>query len=305
MSTHSSEEKGHVNRLPVELEHEIFEIAISQFPRCAHRIIRVARRTREWSVHFFGISLYQVLRLSGLKQSYTASFAPVMMVSSFPPLYLKTAQKKYSKDPDLERIARFGVHVRHVLLQNRTAEEIIDILNLCPNVENLALWIVRGGSDHKLVPTLKALRKLRRLSFDPAWIQHSVNLDERDTPLAFDLPCFAMITHLEIINASTTLSRWSKVSVMPALTHLALDGVVNQQLINRVLRECPRLELLVLFHLEPGYLGEDLSKSQSDHRVVFLQSVSDDFGHWEAGARGQEDYWVTAERIRKETGGAR
>jgi len=222
----------------------------------------------------------------------------------FPPIYLKPAHKKYSADPDLERIARFGVHVRHILLQNRFSEEIIDILNLCPNVENLALWIVHGESGHKLVPAFEGLRRLKRLSFDPACLQTNVDFYERNTPVAFDLPCFAKITHLDIINASTTWSRWSKVSVMPALTHLALAGVVNQQLVNRVLRECPRLELLVLFYLVSGYLGEDVSESQNDHRVVFLQSVSDHFGNWEAGARGQEDYWVTAERIR-ETRGAR
>src|SRR6188768_3400872 len=77
-----------------------------------------------------------------------------------PPIYLKPAHKKYSADPDLERIARFGVHVRHILLQNRHSEEIIDILNLCPNVENLALWIVHGESDHKLMPAFEGLQRL-------------------------------------------------------------------------------------------------------------------------------------------------
>jgi len=81
------------------------------------------------------------------------------------------------------------------------------------------------------------------------------------------------------------------------------SGRVNQELINRVLVECRTLELLIVFYLSTFCLDGEIVFPQKDPRIVFLKSVIDHLNHWEAGARGEEDFWITGEKCKEKTTG--
>ena len=195
---------------------------------------------------------------------------------------------------DFGRLRQYGRHVRYILLQNRPSQEIGGILECCPNVHNLALWIIHGSCAH-LIPILEGL-PLRRFSFDPSYFFENY---AHDFSVPFDQPLFHNLTHLEIINATSAWSKWKQLACLPKLTHLALAGVVNQQLINCVLKECRMLELFVMFYLSTHYLEGDVIFPQKDPRVVFLKSVIDHLNHWEVGARGEEDFWITGDKCKQ------
>lgn len=210
-----------------------------------------------------------------------------------PPLY--TGEREGDRDViDFGRLRQYGRHVRYILLQNRPSQEIGGILECCPNVHNLALWIIHGSCAH-LIPILEGL-PLRRFSFDPSYFFENY---AHDFSVPFDQPLFHNLTHLEIINATSAWSKWKQLAYLPKLTHLALAGVVNQQLINCVLKECRTLELFVMFYLSTHYLEGDVIFPQKDPRVVFLKSVIDHLNHWEVGARGEEDFWITGDKCKQ------
>ncbi|CAA7270697.1 unnamed protein product [Cyclocybe aegerita] len=242
-------------------------------------MVLVARRVRQW----LEPELYRIIRSGD-----DGKVIPPLYKSNYP-------HTVAGRTPDLERIARFGPHVRHILLQNRPSEEIGKILQLCPNVRNLAIWIIHGSCRH-LVPILEVLKSLRRLSFDPSYFFQDY-YDDWKVPL--DLPAFSRLTHLEIINASPHWKKWKKLASMHALTHLALAGIVDGALVERILKECQHLELLVTFYLDKPSMDLQIA-SKRDLRAVQLRSVTNHLEHWECGARGGEDFWVTAEKVKRQ-----
>jgi hypothetical protein len=136
---------------------------------------------------------------------------------------------------------------------------------------------------------------LRILSFDPSYFFKDCG---QNATIPFDQPHFHNLTHLEIINASSTWSKWQQLAFLPKLTHLALAGFVNQEFTDRVLVECKALKTFVLFFYDSSSIG--IKALQKDHRVVLLPRVADNLDHWEGGARGEEDFWITADRWKQE-----
>jgi len=196
---------------------------------------------------------------------------------------------------DFGRLRQYGRHVRHVLLQHRQSQEIGDVLKHCPKVHNLALWIINGPCEH-LIPIIEGL-SLRILSFDPSYFFGGYDWD---AIIPFDQPLFHNLTHLEIINVTSIWSKWEQLASLSKLTHLALAGIANQEFIDRVLVECKALKFFVMFYSDIDNLIGEVDFPQRDHRVVFLQTVADHLEHWERGARGEEDFWITAERCKQE-----
>ena len=95
-------------------------------------------------------------------------------------------------------------------------------------------------------------------------------------------------------------SKWKQLACLSKLTHLALAGIANQEFIDRVLVECKALKIFIMFYSNIDYLTGEVDFPQKDPRVVFLQTVADHLEHWEGGARGDEDFWITAERCKQE-----
>ncbi|KAF8149392.1 hypothetical protein B0H34DRAFT_733582 [Crassisporium funariophilum] len=252
--------------LPAELEREIFEIAASAYPSCVVELVRVARRVQEW----VSPELYRVLR---------AGEGRVV-----PPIYCSESDVGSPRTLDIPRLKNIGPHVQHILLQKWHVSEIQEILKYCPNVRNLALWIVRG-SCLPLLPVLSTL-SIRRLSFDPLLFFPS----HHEYHIPFDQPLFWNITHLEIINAPSEWKSWHKIALMPKLSHLALSGELNQALLDDILENCTLMELLIVI----SETEEGMTNEQHDRRVVVLEPSWDYLDHWELGARGGDDFWIIA-----------
>ena len=217
-----------------------------------------------------------------------------------PPLYtdsLPRGDEPRDRDAgalDTERLQRFGPWVHHILLQCRPVDEIAQVLTACPNVHNLALWIVRGDGAC-LVPILARL-PLRRLSFDPRSLFYYPSAGAPDGVVPLGQKPFDALTHLQIINACGAWDVWGELALLPRLTHLALEGsAIEEALVERALAECAAVEVLI-----QRYADDDeypyVEKVQKDSRVVLLYVIEECLDEWEVGAGGGEDFWVTAEK---------
>ncbi len=316
-----------MGRLPFELEHKICEMALgaSGYP-ILPTIILVARRFREWSVFFLSLLKFQKAKREEIPrfepELYRIIRAGEDNVIVPPSLYLNPpskALKRLSLFTELEihtnRLAAFGPHVRHILLQNRSSKEIRQVLDHCPNVQSLSLWIIHGRCQETLLPALEDFarrRVLKLLSFDPS---HFFQMFD-DIPIPFAQLAFSSLTHLEIINATSSWKKWSQIADMPHLTHLAVSAWRNRtRFILMVLKECKFLQVFILFEdavfvddsaiLDNDNPTHDVAavrleswQWKEDYRVVVLRSVMSHLDDWEIGIRGGRDFWVTAERVK-------
>ena len=224
-----------------------------------------------------------------------------------PPLYTvnnppRSNRRRKADSLDIERLLYFGPWVHHILLHIRPVEEIAQILTACPNVHDLALWIIRGNGAH-LLPILARL-PLRRLSFDPSSFFCS-SAEAPDCIVPLTQAPFDALTHLEVINVSGGWNLWHELALLPRLTHLALEGSqIEEALIERALAECAALEVLVLPYADDLHAAGDelqMAEMQKDPRVVVLlySNTGGCLDEWEIGAGGGEDFWITAEeRVR-------
>lgn len=217
-----------------------------------------------------------------------------------PPLYIDSLPRddvpNKARQLDIERLQHFGPWVHHILLQSRPVHEIAQVLTACPNVPDLALWIVHGDGA-PLVPLLARL-PLRRLSFDPrSFFDSDARAPDGSVPLG-QAP-FDALTHLEVINVSAAWDQWRQLALLPRLTHLVLGcGTPGEAPVERALAECAALEVLVLPYAGEVLLGDlaNLAEVQKDPRVVLLHFSGEYLDDWEVGARGGEDFWITAEK---------
>ncbi len=213
-----------------------------------------------------------------------------------PPLYADKQRTLL----DIERLRYFGPWVHHILLQCRPDNEIAQILTACPNVYDLALWIVYGDGA-PLVPILARL-PLRRLSLDPMSLFYYSSAGAPDDIVPLAQAPFDALTHLEILNISGSWNLWRELALLPRLTHLAFGcGRLKDALVERALAECAALEVLVLPHTDSQaneYLK--IAETQKDPRIVgVIYSANGCLDEWEVGARGGGDIWITAEeRVR-------
>ncbi len=219
-----------------------------------------------------------------------------------PPLYTDSLIRG---SLDIARLQYFGPWVHHILLQHRPVDEIAQVLTACPNVHDLALWIVRGNGA-SLVPILARL-PLRRLSFDIRPLFYSIT-EALDGVVPLGQAPFDALTHLEVINVSGGWNLWHELALLPRLTHLAIEGsrIENGvEVMERALTECAALEVLVLRYADDlAHTPDDLqiAERQNDPRYVVMaysdHSVGCLLDEWEVGARSGEDFWITAERVR-------
>jgi hypothetical protein len=184
-----------------------------------------------------------------------------------------------------------------------------DILQHCPDVENLALWLpqpmTRVDCQTTILPLLEDLAisgKLKRLSFDPSFFFRN---SSAHIPIPFNQPAFNSITHLEIINFSFSWSKWSQLSEMPRLTHLGTEySLLGATLAGTLFEACKGLQLLVLLQLNHDPTQHEYPQNtwEMDSRVVILCSeqlpATAPIESWEIGARGGPTIWSLAEACR-------
>ncbi|KAJ3508529.1 hypothetical protein NLJ89_g5704 [Agrocybe chaxingu] len=186
---------------------------------------------------------------------------------------------------------------RHLLVGGPLKEEeICQIFEASPNVVDLCIW-----SELPLKKFIHYIHRLcpLRLSVDLA----SLDLDD------FTGPAFSRVTHLDAVGWKGQPWRvWKNVTLLPKLTHLAVNCPVENEVIVGLLSECQHVELLVVF--KAGEDWYDLERNDpdkfssiftdiDDERLVLLEdnptgSVLQD---WESSASGGMNIWTFAESV--------
>ncbi|KAJ7190425.1 hypothetical protein GGX14DRAFT_483354 [Mycena pura] len=255
--------------LPAELEREIFEISSRLYPSMIPTILCVARRVHLWIEPL----LYRVLRVDWSRKACA---------------FLRAAE---SKPP-----AFFAAAVRHVWIPfylDRSADsKVAEALKRCTGVASLACNF-NFGSD-KLLPVLSAMR-LQRLAVS---LEHLFGRCQAINPAH---PLFTRITHLFVLDNTGLPDRetsiCSALAALPALTHLRVDGSLCWSVLEMLLANCARLEILVVLWPTPG-AGRIHAKATPFSDSRFVVGVEKDYwGDWEAGAAGLPDFWTRAEEF--------
>lgn len=330
-------------RLPPELERVIFERVAYENLRQAAIITLVARRAYEWWVLLQCIACQ--LMLMRYKIRITPVLYRVFSIHSAegvttPPLVLYRTLQDPSVDgnPDwipidpsevkdglddvqrfgypnsqivthtnLTPLKKFGTYIRHALFQGRSTYDIARIVRLCPNIQNLAIWVPWGGEAVKIVlPDLRRLQP-RRLSFDAAsFFFGASNLELYPYPL--NQAPFLSVTHLQLVNFVWREGAWRELALFPRLTHIALTGLSHSieritHVANEILSTCTLLELLIVYYFEGDStfdrLGEDTQlelRVDSPERLVIMKRQLEVIPSWLRSAYGDDNMWLQGEK---------
>ncbi|KAJ7708122.1 hypothetical protein B0H17DRAFT_451446 [Mycena rosella] len=248
------------NKLPVELERVIFELAAWQYPETVTLSILVARRVCVWIEPL----LYHVVFSNGNADRL------LQMMQSKPREFLRK-------------------HVHHIALSSGDIQraDLTQILTICTNISDLALWT--GDTYPALLIDMRHLTHLRRLS---------INLFELfGGPRAFQVPAidelpFAHLTHLDVFSEIPE-SVWPVFGRFPSLTHLSISDCYSPNLLTQALDTCAVLQLLIVVWTSDGDRAEGALEI-TDPRFCMI-SCWDFETDWELGAWGGLDYWRRAE----------
>ncbi|KAF7347349.1 hypothetical protein MVEN_01490600 [Mycena venus] len=249
--------------LPLELQREIFEIAVRSNHKNAAlklNLSLVASHVHLWSV--VDRIFYESVSIIG----FTGAIKFLDLINLKPPGFLATT-------------------VKTLLLHFIPADDCVRILSACSGVQSLAVWNARMQTT--LFPQISQL-SLRRLCMSfvpvtdilaaatiPAWLSNITHLDIH----CLDAPNFAIFGRL------------------PNLTHVTLPLNEAVPLIaNAVCASCPTLQIVVIVC---GKLPATavIDSYSFDLRIVVAVFPSDDVGDWEASHFGLPDMWTSAERV--------
>ncbi|TFK66914.1 hypothetical protein BDN72DRAFT_843689, partial [Pluteus cervinus] len=202
--------------------------------------------------------------------------------------------------PSLSWFETNGKYVRNMLWRSGVAK-LPPILELCPHLENLALWTyISEANATVLLPILSTL-PLRQISVNLQALFSGSDFQNEQGRNSM----FRCITHLDIIQACSMWSHIEGVAQLPCLTHLSLSRRSdNSGAVFGALEQCKQLKILALVRSSTKRYERDIRRSAEeepmqydclDPRVVAL--LVEVIGDWETGSSGGPDMWVTAEEI--------
>ncbi|KAJ7807456.1 hypothetical protein B0H13DRAFT_2153713 [Mycena leptocephala] len=218
-----------------------------------------------------------------------------MMYPQEIPTLLRVARRVLSWiEPLLYRVSTrspefFHKAVRHLGLKYISREEARRILRLCKGIVDLALE--QSLVDPDLIPILAEMRV--------QWLAVSLTslFGEAHVPdLKHSL--FASITHLDVFDndAETVGKVCAQIPTLPALTHLSVHFGTPRPVLMRVLKQSPRLELLLImwsaFYVNPY----QAARIPHVYDVRFVIGQYSDYwakcywAHWEACAKGLPNF---------------
>ncbi|KAJ7916983.1 hypothetical protein B0H13DRAFT_1996073, partial [Mycena leptocephala] len=272
---------------PEDLERCIFESAALIHPDCIPALLLVAHRVKIWIEPLF----YKVVTIYGPPSSRVPKPNTIFR-HSVPAFYNFMKSKPASFFPD---------NVRHIQLVGVPIVEILKALAACNATINLALFDVSCVKGDAALLDLLGAFSLQRLS-----VRHLYWLNPNSPKWDFAHP-LSQITHLDLPgNHGEQWADWSLLASIPRLTHLSfsedfLPTSSRFQIFDTILEHCKSLQVLAIVF---SYLAMlkfivptlRLQPSSLDPRVV-LVVVADRQAEWETGARGGDDYWITAERL--------
>ncbi|KAJ7444653.1 hypothetical protein B0H11DRAFT_1880658 [Mycena galericulata] len=243
--------------LPPELEREIFELSAYLHPESAPKLLLVAPRVLTWIEPL----MYRVI-------SIEEDSAPVLHVLRFkPPQFLDK-------------------NVQHLLLDSVTDDAVEEILSACTRVRSLVLL----PSSPSVLSAVLRLRP-QKLAIDLDSLFGGTDLVD------FSLPLFTTITHLDMFDVlSEFIGPWPNLALLPALTHLAILARTPFDVKIQVLRNCPRVEVLVSMHTRPESV-EELTFAEDARFVSMILPTSDYKTDWDSGANGGIDFWARADKF--------
>ncbi|KAJ7465970.1 hypothetical protein FB451DRAFT_1138083 [Mycena latifolia] len=255
-------------KFPRELEREIFEMAALMHPGQIPTLLRVASRVLLWTEPV----LYRVVRVD---KYVPYSRGLLNAIKSKPPSFLQGA-------------------VRHLLLRHTpfwTADEGTVVLKMCTGVVNLAIF--GRLSNPSILPILANMR-VQRLCVS------LIDLFGENMVVDLTHPLFEFITHLDVLDVADdddVILMCSRIPVLPALTHLCLNGQVLWHAVDALLAECPRLGLLANFwHRDLALFAYQYAQDTPVHDPRFVVGLYEDYNSdWEAGAKGLPDFWSRAD----------
>ncbi|TFK62049.1 hypothetical protein BDN72DRAFT_863126 [Pluteus cervinus] len=248
--------------LPVELEREIFTLAASTHVRTCCTLALVARRAYIW----LQAMLYEVkaFKTNGLKDNKKHTLARLCKA-------LYPAPKR----AHLIRSLLLGYSVQ--------PQDLKYTLALCDSVENLALWSANTGPE--LLPYLERM-PLKRLSIG------IIQLFGYLPPNFHVSMIFDKVTHLELREPCNSWNRWRSLAQLPELTHLRLNPPYDLNLVQRVLVECPKLQVLEL-------MGDSLVRCHFLAASQPIPSVFDNLHDHRVKKRSTSRWGVLEEWIRE------
>ncbi|KAJ7058901.1 hypothetical protein C8F01DRAFT_1147473 [Mycena amicta] len=252
--------------LPPELERIIFELSAWQDRATALKLLVVARRAHIWIEPLF----WKVILLD------TKATLGHLLPSNGP-----------------AHIKDLAVNAESIV----SLAETNQLLSVCPNITNLALWTVNILPD--LGTELQQPTKLTRLSINISL------LDNADLGPAHFAPLLN-VSHFEVYGKAASLALLSIFRALPALTHLAFAGrIYTPEVFKAVLQACDdSLRLLVFifedsshFAVAPG--AGDISMAVAEEEIAdsrfCVVECLDPIADWLLGAWGGRDFWCRGE----------
>ncbi|KAJ6505114.1 hypothetical protein C8R45DRAFT_894504 [Mycena sanguinolenta] len=253
-------------RLPLELERRIFEIAALACPTRIPTVMLVARRVKFWVEPL----LYRAVFLN---YSTTHQLLRDLNLPAF------------TADALERRPSNSFRYVGHLFIDDAVKRPTLKSwLLACTGVTNLSAWF-NCASD--ILPSITSLTNIQYLTIDVRALC--------STTVPF--PLFLTITHLELFDftraAEDSVDRvWGNISLIPRLTHLALNPNLQHFLPHAAL--CGHTQLQCIVFLSPRR-SLDGSPLCDDSRFVCIDEDMDYYEDWLNGAVFGEDYWALAD----------
>lgn len=218
----------------------------------------------------------------------------------------------------------FAERVKRVYLTGSVyPDQATEILSVCTQAQTLVCWAqeveryrhtVRMGfvlryQVSALLGLVASFSTLQRISVraEAIWDMRTAQPDFR--LLGSDL--FSRLTHLDIVNPSSTLRTGAKlwtdsgISDLPKLECLSigsLDSVCHAgyaEILRDVLHRCPRLRMVVVLSPDSAYWEEQIDDSRFtavskfNHKKRLIE-------YWEEVRAGGMDFWDLCESIRSQ-----
>jgi hypothetical protein len=183
--------------------------------------------------------------------------------------------------------------VRHMVLDSNVSwsqDEGEMVLKLCTGLVNFA--VLSHLANPSILPILANMR-VQRLS---ASLGDLFGHDFASANLAHQL--FAYVTHLDVFDHVDNKTQFAlTVRTLPSLTHLCVNNHVTWQIIQALLDNCERLEILAnLWMFGQAERARQRAENAPFEDVRFVVGFYRNYwDEWEAGARGAPDFWSVAD----------
>ncbi|KAJ7620212.1 hypothetical protein FB45DRAFT_1032907 [Roridomyces roridus] len=255
--------------LPPELERHIFEICAFSRPATIPKLVLVAHRVKQW----LEPTLYRALVVGEPQPFHSPDGEPW-------PVLTRSTLSSTIRRKSTEFVRN---SVRNIFFEQFCGPFLVQILTVCPEVENLYLrWqaVDLNLSGFRL-PGLK-------------------KLSIRDPVVLTPTPAYSHITHLHMSSnpgseSDTDVFYASILQCLPSLTHLSLSHYGYRRILLPLLQNCPLLEVLVYFTCE-----RDFTESLADDVRFVVYGDPDSyhrFNDWWRGVCSGDDHWYYAERL--------